>query len=53
MAPEDTNNSCKSYWQGINVEQRELQSIGNRWTESLILEILFLGRIEFYDRNLE
>ena len=53
MAPEVTNNSCKSYWQGINVEQCELQSISNPWTESPILETLFLGRIEFYDRNLE
>ena len=52
MALEDTNNCCKSYWQGINVEQCELQSIGKPWSVSPITETLFLGRIEFYDRNL-
>lgn len=53
MAKEDTNNCCKTYWQGINVEQCELQSMRKPWSESPIIETLFLGRIEFYDRNLD
>ncbi len=48
----DTNNCCQAYWNGVNVEQCELLSVGKPWTESPIIETLFLGRIEFYDRNL-
>lgn len=53
MTPENTERSCKSYWQGITVEQCELESIGEPWMESPIIESLFSGRIEFYDRNLD
>lgn len=53
MAKEDTNDCCKVYWQGIHVERCELQSLGKRWSETPIIETLFLGRIEFYDRKLD
>lgn len=52
MEKDSINNCCKIYWQGINVENCELQSLGNTWTQSPIIETLFLGRIEFYDRSL-
>lgn len=42
----------KSYWGGINVEDCQLSSMGKSWTQSPIIEILFLGRIEFYDKNI-
>ncbi len=42
----------KSYWGGVNVEDRQLLSMGKPWTQSPIIEILFLGRIEFYDKNI-
>ncbi|MEZ0208688.1 MAG: hypothetical protein ACAH17_00725 [Candidatus Paceibacterota bacterium] len=41
-----------SYWQGVKVEQVELTSMGKPWTQSPIIEALFLGRIDFYDRSL-
>ncbi len=52
MDKDSINNTCKSYWQGINVENCELQSMEKPWTTNNIIETLFLGRIEFYDRNL-
>ncbi len=52
MEKDSINSCCKAYWQGINVENCELESLGQPWTQSSIIETLFLGRIEFYDRSL-
>lgn len=46
------NDCCKSYWQGIKVEDSELQSMGQNWSQSPIIEVLFCERIEFYNRTL-
>jgi hypothetical protein len=45
------NNISKSYWKGIKAEQCELTSFGKPWTESTVMEILFLGRVDFYDKT--
>lgn len=42
----------QAYWRGINVAEYKLSSMGQPWTESPIMEVLYLGRIEFYDRTL-
>ncbi|MCZ8253683.1 MAG: hypothetical protein O9318_14535 [Hylemonella sp.] len=41
-----------AYWQGVNVADCQLRSMGTPWTESPIIEILYLGRIDFYERKL-
>lgn len=43
----------KAYWSGGYVEQVRLKSLGQLWTRAPILEALFIGRVEFYDRKLE
>lgn len=52
LDPQSIDNCCKSYWKGINLAGCALQSLGKSWTEEPILESLFIGRIEFYDKNL-
>lgn len=42
----------QAYWCGANVEDCELTSFGKPWTQSSISEVLYLGRIDFYDRSL-
>ncbi|CAG0946910.1 hypothetical protein ANRL1_03427 [Anaerolineae bacterium] len=42
----------QAYWRGVNVEECELKSFGKPWTQSPIIEVLYLGRIDFYDRSL-
>ena len=46
------NNISKSYWSGVRVEQRELMSFGERWTQNAIIDVLFLGRVDFFDKAL-
>lgn len=43
----------KAYWSGVHVESCELMSMGQPWTQKPIIEVLFLGRIEFYNRTLD
>jgi len=43
----------KAYWTGVSVETCQLESMGQPWSQSPIIEVLFLGRIEFYDRTLD
>lgn len=43
----------KAYWSGINVQDCQLTSCGQPWSQKPIIEILFIGQIEFYDKNLE
>lgn len=53
MKDKDTIHNCTTcYWNGTLVKNCELQHFGEAWTQEPIVEILFLGRIEFYDRNL-
>lgn len=40
------------YWGGGFVCHQKLESMGHPWTDEPIMEALFLGRIEFYDRTL-
>ena len=49
---ESINSISKSYWDGIRVEQCELKSFGKPWTEPPVMEILYIGRIDFYDKTL-
>lgn len=42
----------QAYWRGVNVACCQLSSLGAPWTESPIIEVLYLGRINFYDRTL-
>lgn len=51
--PESIANVSKSYWSGVNVKDCQLMSMGQPWSQEPIIEILFLGRIEFYDKNLD
>lgn len=49
---ESIDHISKAYWGGDKVEDCRLLSMGKPWTKSPILEILFLGRIDFYDKKL-
>ncbi len=42
----------QAYWRGINVSDCSLSSMGKPWTKSPIIEVLYLGCINFYDRTL-
>lgn len=42
----------QAYWRGINVADCQLKSMGKPWSQSPIIEVLYLGRIDFYDRTL-
>jgi hypothetical protein len=46
------NNCCNSYWSGISVEKCKLLSKGSIWSEYPIFEVLFIGLVEFYNREL-
>lgn len=50
---ESVNSICQAYWSGIPVQDRQLTSWGKPWTQEPILEVLFLGRIEFYFKSVE
>lgn len=47
------DNISKAYWGGMRVEDSKLSSMGEPWSKEVIFEVLFLGRLEFYDRNLD
>lgn len=47
------SNVSKAYWSGAKVRDYELSSMGTPWSVDPVIEVLFLGRIEFYDRNLD
>lgn len=44
------HNITQSYWRGEPVEQCAPRSMGKSWQASPILETLYLGRVDFYDR---
>ncbi|MDP1548196.1 MAG: hypothetical protein Q8L87_19455 [Anaerolineales bacterium] len=43
----------KAYWNGKYVESYKLEIMGEKWICEPIIEVLFIGRVEFYDRSLE
>lgn len=51
--PESVDNVSKAYWSGKRVQDNQLLSMGESWSQDAIFEVLFLGRIEFYDRNID
>lgn len=51
--PDSINNVGRAYWNGHRVQDCKLKSMGKSWTQDEIKEVLFVGRIEFYDRNLD
>ena len=50
--PKSISNVSELYWSGKNVEDYQLSSLGEPWIQSPIKEVLFLGRIEFYDKKI-
>ncbi len=42
-----------SYWKGMFVKGAGLISMGRAWSEDPIMEVLFLGRVDFYDKKLD
>ena len=53
MDAQTIDNVSRSYWSGERVERAQLVAIGKPWTQPAIIEVLFLGRIDFYDRDLD
>ncbi len=47
------DNVSKAYWSGVKVENCDLESMGRKWTQPPIIEVLFLGRVEVYNKNLD
>jgi len=47
------NNCCNSYWRGINVKDCKLSQFGEPWSQEPAREVLLLGQVEFYNRNLD
>lgn len=49
---ETIENITNSYWNGVNVSDCELKAKGNSWNQEPIIEVLYLGQVEFYDKKL-
>ena len=43
--PESISNVSKAYWQGVNVKDCQLSSMGQSWSQDPIIEVLFLGKV--------
>ncbi len=43
----------RAYWSGQRVEDCELQSMGKPWMRPYCPEVLFSGRVDFYDRDFD
>jgi hypothetical protein len=43
---------AQAYWGGARVEDNQLKSMGKPWAQKSVSEVLYLGRIDFYDRTL-
>jgi hypothetical protein len=52
IEPESINFISRAYWRGAKVEEAQLESFGRPWTQTPVLEVLFIGRLNFYDRQL-
>jgi hypothetical protein len=53
IEPKSINSISQSYWRGLKVEETQLESLGEPWTKTPIMEVLFIGRLNFYDRQLD
>ena len=53
MDPATLNFVGRGYWSGERVADHELMSMGQKWSDEPILEVLFLGRVDFSDKSLE
>ncbi|AFM14152.1 hypothetical protein [Turneriella parva] len=42
----------ESYWRGDATAANSLKSMGQDWSQDPIYEILFIGRVDFYDKSL-
>ena len=49
---ETIHDVTQAYWRGGKVEGCQLKSMGKPWSKFPIVEVLYLGRIDFYDRSL-
>jgi hypothetical protein len=49
---QSVENAANAYWKGIKVQNCQLEILGESWSQMAIFEALFIGRVEFYDRNL-
>lgn len=47
------HNVTQAYWKGVSVENCELKSMGKPWSQTLITEVLYIGRVGFYDSSLQ
>lgn len=52
MDDETIHHTTQAYWEGINVDQCQLLSMGKPWTQAPIRETLYMGRVDFYDRSI-
>jgi hypothetical protein len=43
----------RAYWSGELVVNHKLMSMGQSWCEEPAMEVLFLGRVDFYDKTLD
>ncbi len=43
----------EAYWRGEAAADCQLQSMGKPWTHDRIPEVLYIGRVDFYDRGLD
>lgn len=51
--PQTVDFVANAYWTGMKVQDYQIESLGKSWSQKAIFETLFIGRVEFYDRNLE
>jgi hypothetical protein len=53
MIDENSINNCaNSYWKGLKVSDCSLTSMGKPWSQSPVFEILYIGSIEFYKKDI-
>jgi hypothetical protein len=50
---ESLNKILDSYWRGKKVQDCGLLHHGEKWTQKPAPEVLLIGQVEFYDRNLD
>lgn len=50
---ESYNNILGLYWRGKKVQDCGLLHFGERWTQKPAPEVLLMGQVEFYNRNLD
>jgi hypothetical protein len=53
MDRDTINHVVRAYWSGTAAEDAGLVSMGEPWSETPLTEVLFLGRVDFYDTDLD